>query len=98
MSRPAVPTLTPSARAQLTVRRLGPGVTLSAAVALASYVAEPVVANGIKVAFGSAYRLPAIVIALIIGITLNGFASSPTFEAGMAWCVKKLLRIAIGLL
>jgi uncharacterized integral membrane protein (TIGR00698 family) len=71
---------------------------LSVAVALASYAAEPIIANGIRVAFGSSYRLPAIVIALIIGIALNGFAARPTFEPGMAWCVKKLLRIAIGLL
>jgi uncharacterized integral membrane protein (TIGR00698 family) len=42
--------------------------------------------------------IPAMVIALLLGIALNGVASQKAFEPGLAWCVKKLLRIAIGLL
>jgi uncharacterized integral membrane protein (TIGR00698 family) len=98
MSQPAAPTLTSAERAQLTLRRLGPGVALSVAVALVSFLAEPLVAEAIRALTGSSYRLPAIVIALVIGIALNGFAQRPAFEPGMTWCVKKLLRIAIGLL
>jgi uncharacterized integral membrane protein (TIGR00698 family) len=98
MSPSAAPTLTATERANLTVRRLGPGIALSVAVALAAYLSEPLIAAAIKAATGWTYKLPAIVIALIIGIALNPIAAKPAFEPGMTWCVKKLLRIAIGLL
>jgi uncharacterized integral membrane protein (TIGR00698 family) len=98
MSQPAATTLSPAERATLSIRRLGPGVALSVAVAVVAYLAEPVIASALRLAFGWSYKLPAIVIALLIGITLNGVASRPAFEPGMTWCVKKLLRIAIGLL
>ncbi|WP_246215696.1 YeiH family protein [Microvirga makkahensis] len=80
------------------MRSLGPGIALSAAVATSSYFAEPVFAGALKGVTGWSYTLPAIVIALIVGIALNGLASRPTLQPGIAWCVKKLLRIAIGLL
>ncbi|HEX2136189.1 MAG TPA: putative sulfate exporter family transporter [Microvirga sp.] len=98
MSRPAAPTLSSSERAAGALRRLGPGVGLSAAVAAAAWAAEPLIAAGFARGFGWSYKLPAIVIALIIGIALNGVASRPAFQPGMTWCVKKLLRLAIGLL
>ncbi len=81
-----------------TMRSLGPGIALSAGVAAGSYFAEPVLAKALKEATGWSYTLPAIVIALIIGIALNGLASRPALQPGITWCVKKLLRIAIGLL
>lgn len=87
-----------SKRTQLVARRLGPGIALAAGVAVAAFLTEPVIAQIIAVATGSAYKLPAIVIALVIGIALNGVAAAPRFEPGLTWCVKKLLRIAIGLL
>jgi uncharacterized integral membrane protein (TIGR00698 family) len=80
------------------LRRLGPGIALSVAVALVSYLAEPILAEAVRALTGWSYKLPAIVIALLIGIALNSFAQRPAFEPGMTWCVKKLLRIAIGLL
>jgi uncharacterized integral membrane protein (TIGR00698 family) len=98
MSQPVAQTLSPAERVSLALRRLGPGIALSVAVALAATLAEPVVAGAVQGAFGWTYKLPAIVIALILGIALNGVASRPAFEPGMTWCVKKLLRIAIGLL
>jgi uncharacterized integral membrane protein (TIGR00698 family) len=79
-------------------RRLAPGIALALGVALVSYLAEPAIAAGLKAASGWSYRLPAIVIALLIGIALNGVATQKAFEPGLAWCVKKLLRIAIALL
>ncbi len=94
----AAPTLTSAERANLTLRRLGPGIALSVAVALVSFVAEPLIAAGIRAVTGFGYKLPAIVIALIVGIALHPVASRPAFEPGMTWCVKKLLRVAIGLL
>jgi len=98
MSQPAAPTLSPAERTTLTMRRLGPGIALSVAVALAATLAEPVIAGALRASFGWSYKLPAIVIALIIGVVLNGLASRPALEPGMTWCVKKLLRAAIGLL
>ncbi len=94
----AAPTLTSAERANLTLRRLGPGIALSVAVALVSFVAEPLIAAEIRAVTGFGYKLPAIVIALIVGIALHPVASRPAFEPGMTWCVKKLLRVAIGLL
>src|SRR3954468_25011021 len=80
------------------VRRVAPGIALAVGVALLSYAAEPLIAEAIRAASGWSYRLPDIVIALLLGIALNGIAAQKTFEPGLAWCVKKLLRIAIALL
>lgn len=71
----------------------GPGVLLSAAVALAAVLAEPLLRR-----LTGGFSLPAMVLALFIGIALNRFAAEPRFAPGITWCVKKLLRIAIGLL
>jgi uncharacterized integral membrane protein (TIGR00698 family) len=75
------------------MRKSGPGVALSAAVAVAAVVAEPLMKR-----LTGGFSLPAMVIALFIGIALNRFAEDPRFKEGITWCVKKLLRIAIGLL
>ncbi|WP_230533435.1 YeiH family protein [Microvirga roseola] len=98
MTQTTAPVPTFSERMLSSTRRLAPGMALSAAVALAAYLAEPLFAAGLRAATGWSYTLPAIVIALLIGIALNGPASKPVFEPGMTWCVKKLLRIAIALL
>ncbi len=71
-------------------RRFAPGVALAVAVAVAAMAAAPLLAT--------VFPIPAMVIALLIGIALNGIAAQKAFEPGLAWCVKKLLRIAIGLL
>jgi hypothetical protein len=72
------------------IRPLMPGLLLSAVVAGAAELAAPVVA---KVA-----PIPAMVIALIIGITLNPIARRPTFQPGISFCLKSLLRWAVALL
>jgi uncharacterized integral membrane protein (TIGR00698 family) len=77
-----------------TLQRIAPGVALALAVALLSWSAEPV----LKSLTGGRLALPAMVIALIIGVALHGMASRPAFEPGLTFCVKKLLRWAIGLL
>lgn len=77
-----------------TLQRLAPGVALSLAVAVASYLAAPL----LRSLTGGRLSLPDMVIALIIGIALHSIASTPRFEPGMTFCVKKLLRWAIGLL
>ncbi|MGL4636982.1 MAG: YeiH family protein [Beijerinckiaceae bacterium] len=71
----------------------GMGIALSAAVAIAAVVAEPLMKK-----LTGGFSLPAMVIALFIGIALNSFASDARFQPGITWCVKKLLRIAIALL
>jgi uncharacterized integral membrane protein (TIGR00698 family) len=68
-----------------------PGIGLSAAVAVTAYFAAPQLAHILPI--------PAIVIALVIGVALNPWvAARPTFLPGMVFCVKTLLRGAVALL
>ncbi|MGX5736914.1 YeiH family protein [Bosea thiooxidans] len=76
------------------LRPLLPGILLSAVVAVASAQLEPV----LKAATGGRVGIPAIVIALVIGMALHPLANNERFAPGMTFCVKKLLRWAIALL
>jgi uncharacterized integral membrane protein (TIGR00698 family) len=82
----------PAPRHFLTVAtERAPGIALSAAVALAAYFIAPFLAHIIPI--------PAIVIALIIGVALNPWvATHRIFAPGMVFCVKTLLRGAVALL
>jgi len=80
------------------VRQLAPGVAISAAVAAAAALLEPLLAGLLSTGLGWSQKIPAIVLALVIGMALHGAASRPQLQPGITWCVKKLLRIAIGLL
>jgi len=73
-----------------TVRRVAPGVLLSALVAVLAVVGAPWVARVITI--------PAMVLALLIGIALHAVAARPVFQPGMVFCVKTLLRWAVALL
>jgi hypothetical protein len=73
-----------------TAIEFAPGVALSAAVAGAAYLAAPFVARAVPI--------PAMVLALVIGIALNPLASQPAVLPGMAFCVRMLLRWAVALL
>jgi uncharacterized integral membrane protein (TIGR00698 family) len=77
-------------RAALAVRELVPGLALSAAVALAAYAGAPLLAI--------IFPIPAMVLALIIGIALNPIAARPAFTPGITFAVKTLLRWAVALL
>jgi uncharacterized integral membrane protein (TIGR00698 family) len=84
-----------SSRAQTTqfaasIRGLLPGLALSAAVAVAATAAAPFVAP--------VAPIPAMVIALFIGIALNPLARRPLFQPGIVFCLKTLLRWAVALL
>jgi uncharacterized integral membrane protein (TIGR00698 family) len=79
-----------TARAYAATRSLAPGVALSAAVAIAAVLSAPLAAKVLPV--------PAMVIALIIGIALNPLANKPVFQPGITFCVKTLLRWAVALL
>lgn len=69
---------------------LVPGLALSAAVAVLAVVAAPYVARVLPI--------PAMVIALIVGIALNSLAARPVFQPGLVFAVKRLLRWAVALL
>lgn len=81
------------AAARLRANALGycPGVLLSGAVAAMAYFAAPLV--------GRVVPLPAMVIALLIGMALNPLvAARPALQPGMAFCVRTVLRWAVALL
>jgi len=80
------------------MRQLLPGIALSAGVALVASLAERFFTEIIRSVAGIAYKPPAIVLALLIGITLHSLAARAVFQPGLAWCVKRLLRIAVALL
>src|SRR3954447_16349128 len=80
----------PGTRAAMAVRELIPSLALSAAVAIAAYAGAPLAAK--------IFPIPAMVIALIIGIALNPIAARPAFRSGIVFCVKTLLRWAVALL
>jgi uncharacterized integral membrane protein (TIGR00698 family) len=72
------------------LRRLAPGFLLSALIAVAAVVGAPVIARVVPI--------PAMVLALLIGIALNPVAARPAFQPGLVFCVKHLLRWAVALL
>lgn len=86
----AVPTLQVNRPFFDTVIDFAPGVALSAAVAVAAYLAAPYVAR--------AMPIPAMVLALVIGIALNPLANKLAVKPGMAFCVRTVLRWAVALL
>jgi uncharacterized integral membrane protein (TIGR00698 family) len=72
------------------IRRHLPGLLLSAAVALGAVAAAPLLR--------SLAAIPAMAIALLIGIALNPLARRPTFQPGIVFCLKVVLRWAVALL
>lgn len=71
-----------------------PGLLLSAGVAIAAVMAEP----WLKALTGGRLALPAMVLALVIGIVLHRLAQKEMFQPGLTYTVKTLLRYAIALL
>jgi uncharacterized integral membrane protein (TIGR00698 family) len=69
---------------------IAPGVIVAALVGVIGYLAAPYVD---RVA-----PIPAMVIALIVGIALNPIAARPLTQPGMAFCVRTVLRWAVALL
>ncbi len=80
------------------IRELAPGVLISALVAGLAVAAEGPVRTALGALTGRPLTLPAMVIALILGVALNRIAARPAFAAGIAFCVKKVLRVAVALL
>lgn len=77
---------------------LAPGVALSAAVALAAVGLEAPASAALTALGGRPLTLPAMVLALIVGMALHALALRPRFQPGLTFCVKRLLRIAVALL
>jgi uncharacterized integral membrane protein (TIGR00698 family) len=65
-----------------------PGLILSSLVAVAAAMAGP----------SLPYAVPIPIIALLIGIALQPIARRPWFGAGIAFCLKKILPVAVALL
>ena len=72
------------------LRSLAPGIALALCLAGLAGLLEPLVARVVP--------LPALVIALIVGIWLHPVAARPVFASGLRFCVSKVLRIAVALL
>jgi uncharacterized integral membrane protein (TIGR00698 family) len=70
-----------------------PGVALAAAIAAVAVLAEAVMRR-----LTGGFALPALVIALLIGMALAAPARRVAFTPGLVWCVKTLLRVAIAIL
>jgi uncharacterized integral membrane protein (TIGR00698 family) len=81
-----------------TLRELAPGIVLSALVAGVAVACEAPLHTLLGLLFAQSLALPAMVIALLIGIALNPVAARPVFTAGMAFSVRQVLRVAVALL
>jgi uncharacterized integral membrane protein (TIGR00698 family) len=77
-------------RFMASLRGILPGLGLSAGVAIVAVLAAPFVARVIPI--------PAMVIALLVGISLNPLARRSWFQPGIVFCLKVLLRWAVALL
>ena len=86
----ALPTQQISRQFSETVFDFAPGVLLCASVAVAAFLLAPWVAKALPI--------PAMVLALVIGIALNPLAREARFEPGIAFCVRTVLRWAVALL
>ncbi|MCC5976616.1 MAG: putative sulfate exporter family transporter [Salinarimonas sp.] len=80
----------PQSDARAFIQTHWPGLALSLVVAIAAMLLAPRMPDLLP--------LPAMVIALLIGVALNPLAARPLFEPGMGLAVKRLLRIAVALL
>jgi uncharacterized integral membrane protein (TIGR00698 family) len=68
-------------------------VALAAAISVTAVLGEA----ALRRATGG-FSLPALVIALLIGMVLSAPARRAVFTPGLVWCVKTLLRVAIAIL
>lgn len=73
-----------------TIIDLIPGIALAAVVAMVAYLGSQL--------FALILAVPAMVLALLIGIPLNPIASGPIFRPGISFCVRVILRCAVALL
>lgn len=72
------------------IRTLAPGIALAVGLSLAAAMLEPMI--------GRLLPIPALVIALVIGIWMHPLTLRPSITPGLKFCVSKILRIAVALL
>src|SRR5262249_58678928 len=89
-SRPMAAEQTVIAQPADALRRAAPGVAIAAAVAIAAY--------GLNRAIGTWVPIPAMVLALLIGIALYPVAARPVCRPGLVFRGKVLLRWAVACL
>jgi uncharacterized integral membrane protein (TIGR00698 family) len=77
-------------RTMQATRNVLPGLALSMLVAIAAVMLAPLAARALPI--------PAMVIALLVGIALNPVARRPLFVPGIVFCLRTLLRWAVALL
>lgn len=71
---------------------IAPGLVLAGGVAVCAWWLEWFASAQLSI------RLPAIVVALLIGMALHGLARGAAFSSGLGFCVKRVLRYSIALL
>lgn len=79
-------------------RRLAPGMALATGIAVASVLIEPFATDTAAFMFGFPVAIPALVLALIIGMAMHVADPRASVQPGLSFAVKKLLRVAIALL
>ena len=79
-----------SAPAAASIAGIIPGLLLSALVAGAAATAAPFLSV--------IFPIPAMVLALLLGVALNPLATRPWFQPGISFCLKTILPIAVALL
>ena len=79
-------------------RTLAPGLALASAIAVVSVLGEPFATDTLGFVFGFHVAVPAIVLALIIGMAFHISDPQSAMQPGLTFAVKKLLRVAIALL
>jgi uncharacterized integral membrane protein (TIGR00698 family) len=75
-----------------------PGLALATVVALAAVLAEAPLGRLLTSLTGQRVALPAMIIALLIGMAASRVAAGPAFAAGIEFSIKRILRIAVALL
>jgi len=95
----ALSTETPTMSARfVAARQLVPGIVIAGLVAGVAVALEAPLRAVITGFAGRPLALPAMVIALLIGIAFNRVAARPVFTAGIAFSVRAVLRAAVALL
>jgi uncharacterized integral membrane protein (TIGR00698 family) len=79
-------------------RMVLPGLALSTLVALAAVLVEAPLGRLIASLSGRQIGLPAMLLALLLGMALRRVAARPAFAPGIDFCIKRVLRIAVALL
>jgi uncharacterized integral membrane protein (TIGR00698 family) len=78
--------------------RVGPGLGLALLVAVLASLAEPLLSRLAAGLIGRPVLVPAVIIALGLGVMLHRLSWNPVIQPGLTFSVKRLLRVAIALL